>query len=192
MNAMNGVDVSQLRDFKSSVEETPEKGQIGFHVTSRWSGQTRMEAEVSAFSVAGNKIERSFKIVSDEPPELLGADSAPNPQELLMAAVNACMMVGYVAAAADRGIELQKLEIDTEGQLDVRGFLGIDPDIPAGYESLDYVVTIQAENATRNQLEELHEHVRRTSPNYYNMTNVVAMNGELVVENETRRSSSNA
>ena len=56
--------------------------------------------------MGGERIPRSHKIVADEPRELLGADSAPNPQELLMAAFNACITVGYVAGASAKGITL--------------------------------------------------------------------------------------
>ena len=74
---------------------------------------------------------RNFTIVADEPMELLGTNTAPNPQELLMAAVNACMMVGYVCQAAIRGITLDDCRIETEGELDLRGFLGLDESGPA-------------------------------------------------------------
>lgn len=62
----------------------------------------------------------------DEPFELLGENTAPNPQEYLMTALNTCVTVGYVAGAAVRGIMLETLEIKTKGELDLRGFLGID------------------------------------------------------------------
>ncbi|NIQ00748.1 MAG: OsmC family peroxiredoxin, partial [Nitrospinaceae bacterium] len=64
-------------------------------------------------------------------------------QEVLFAALNACMMVGYAVGAAAKGITLEKLELDTDGELDLRGFLGLDPDIPPGYESIRYTVRIK-------------------------------------------------
>ena len=71
-------------------------------------------------------IARTFKVACDEPVELCGENTAANPQELLMSALNACMMVGYVAGCAVRGIALEQLELETSGELDLRGFLGID------------------------------------------------------------------
>ena len=53
------------------------------------------------------------------------------------------MTVGYVAQCAVRGITLEKLEIETDGEIDLRGFLGIDPAVPPGYENLRYVVRIK-------------------------------------------------
>src|SRR5262245_37236831 len=61
----------------------------------------------------------------------------------LLAALNACIMVGYVAQCAVRGITLESLKIETDGEIDLRGFLGIDPAVPPGYENLSYVVRIK-------------------------------------------------
>ena len=124
------------RSAKSSKRSrrTP-KAIVGFDVTTRWTGQTRSESTVDGFTLAGERISRSHKIVADEPCELLGSDSAPNPQELLMAAFNACIMVGYVAGASLKGINLESLEIETRGQLDLRGFLGLSDAVAPGYET---------------------------------------------------------
>ena len=115
------------RSAKSSKRSkaTPKKAKVGFDVTTRWNGQTRSETIVDGYTMGGERIARSHKIVADEPCELLGGDSAPNPQELLMAAFNACITVGYVAGASVKGITLDSLEIRTRGELDLRGFLGL-------------------------------------------------------------------
>ena len=70
-------------------------------------------ATVDSDTLAGQEIPRRFTTDVDEPLELLGTDTAPNPQEMLMAVLNACVMVGYVAGAAVNGITLSKLEIET-------------------------------------------------------------------------------
>ena len=102
-NPVNGISVDNLTGFTDAVTKSPEKGKVDFCVTSRWKGQTKIEAEVSSFSLGGVEIQKSFTIDSDEPEQLLGANTAPNPQELLMAAVNACMMVGCVANVSVSG-----------------------------------------------------------------------------------------
>ena len=81
----------------------------------------------------------------DEPCELGGANRYPNPQEHLLAALNACMTVGYVAQCAIRGIELESLEIETTGDIDLRGFLGLDDTIAPGYETMSYTVRIRGD-----------------------------------------------
>lgn len=98
-----------------------------------------------------------------------------------MAAMNACITVGYVAGAARRGLAIERLEIETSGTLDLRGFLGIDPAVPAGYESLRYVARIKGDG-TPAQWQEIHETVLRTSPNYFNVTRPVRVDARLIVE----------
>ena len=78
-----------------------------------------------------------------------------NSADHLIAALNACVMVGYVAQCAVRGITLESLSIETDGKIDLRGFLGIDPAVPPGYEALNYTVRIKG-SGTREQFAEVH------------------------------------
>jgi uncharacterized OsmC-like protein len=177
---VNGLDLAALGEVVHAIEADPGQALAGFEVTTRWTGQTRSESEVEGFTLGGERIARSHKIVADEPCELLGSDGAPNPQELLMAAINACMMVGYVAGASLKGIKLDSLEIRTRGTLDLRGFLGLDDSVPPGYQSIDYDVRI-AGDGSPEQFEEIHQTVMKTSPNYFNISRPVRMNGTLHV-----------
>jgi uncharacterized OsmC-like protein len=126
-------------------------------------------------------VPRRFAIDIDEPCELGGTNRFANPQEHLLAALNACMIVGYAAQCAVRGITLESLKIETEGQIDLRGFLGIDPTVPPGYENLSYVVRIKG-SGTKAEFAEIHEAVMATSPNFYNVSRSVTLNPTLVVE----------
>jgi uncharacterized OsmC-like protein len=180
-NRVNGLDVDALRGVIEEVKKDPAKGMVAFSVTSRWQGQARSQATVESYRIGGQEVKRQFKVNVDEPLELLGENTAPNPQELLMTALNACITVGYVAGAAVKGITLEKVEIETTGQLDLRGFLGIDPKVKPGYESLRYVVRIKG-NGTAEQFEEIHQNVIKTSPNYFNISQPVRLDAELQVE----------
>jgi uncharacterized OsmC-like protein len=177
---VNGLDLVALGETIEAIEQDAGKAIAGFEVTTTWTGQTRSESVVKGFSLGGEKIARSHKIVADEPCELLGRDSAPNPQELLMAAFNACIMVGYVAGASVNGIRLDSVEIRTSGELDLRGFLGLSEDVAPGYESIDYEVTIKGDG-TPEQFEEIHRTVLRTSPNYFNISRPIRVNATLRV-----------
>lgn len=179
-NVVNGLDLDALGEVVGEIQQDSSKALVRFSVATRWTGQTGSRATVKAIDLAGEQIERDFVIAADEPEELLGANTAPNPQELLMAAVNACMTVGYVAGASVHGITLDALEIETTGQLDLRGFLGLDDTVPPGYEQIDYTVRI-AGNGTPEQFEEIHRTVMQTSPNYFNMARPIRMNGRLQV-----------
>jgi uncharacterized OsmC-like protein len=179
---VNGLDVDALHQVIEEVKNDPAKGIVEFKVKTGWKGQTRSETSVDSYTLGGNQIRRRFTIKADEPFELLGENTSPNPQELLMAALNACITVGYVAGAAVNGITLSKLEIETTGQLDLRGFLGIDPNVKPGYESIQYVGHI-AGNGTPEQFREIHENVIKTSPNYFNVSRPIRLDAALKVEN---------
>jgi uncharacterized OsmC-like protein len=177
----NGINVTALQGVIEALRENPAAGQTQWAVNSRWAGGTRSDHAVDGCVIGGREVGRRFTIRSDEPVELLGTNEFPNPQEYLMAAMNACMMVGYAAVAALMGVTLTKLEIRTWGDIDLRGFLAIDESVPAGYELLRQTVTI-AGDATPEQFRQLHETVKKTSPNYFNITRAIATQSRLVVE----------
>jgi uncharacterized OsmC-like protein len=169
---VNGIDLDALTEATEAIKQDPGHGILGFRVRTEWTGQCRSESTIDSCTLGGERIQRRHKIVADEPYELLGTDSAPNPQELLMSAVNACMMVGYIAQAAVRGITLTTCRIEMTGEL------GLDTEVPNGYRQLDYVVTLEGDG-TRAQYEEIHEAVKATSPNFYNINRTIEMNGRL-------------
>ena len=177
---VNGIDLNALGETVEAIEADPTKALVAFDVTTRWAGQTRSETVVDGYTLGGERIARGHKIVSDEPCELLGGDGAPNPQELLMAAFNACITVGYVAGASLRGIKLDKLEIKTRGQLDLRGLLGLSDKVAPGYEKIEYVVDIKGDGSPRD-FEEIHQTVMKTSPNYFNISRPIRLTGTLRV-----------
>jgi uncharacterized OsmC-like protein len=175
---VNGLDLAALDQTAAEIAQNPRLGQVAFRVKTEWRGQTRSESTVDSLTLAGEVIPRSFTIAADEPHEFLGTDTAPNPQELLMSAVNACMVVGYVAQASIRGITLDSCRIETEGELDLRGCLGIDENVPTGYRRLTYTVFLEADG-TREQLEDIHQAVMATSPNYFSLAQPIQMVGRL-------------
>lgn len=179
-NVVNDIDLDGLQALVAEAEVNPS---LGFEVTTRWDGQFRSRSKVGPIRLGnGDLVVRDHIIMADEPEEILGNNEAPNPQELLMAALNACMTVGYVAGAAKRGISLSKLEIETKGTLDLRGFFGLDDGVAPGYPALQYVVKI-AGDGTAEQFAEIHAEVQATSPNYDNMARAIRMEAQLLVVN---------
>jgi hypothetical protein len=178
---INGLDVDALTEVLAEVERDPARAQVRFRVSTAWKGQTRSRTAVESYTIGGQQVHRHFTIDADEPFELLGRNMAPNPQELLMSALNACLTVGYVTAASLRGIVLEKLEIETSGILDLRGFLCVDPAVPPGYERLRYVARIKG-GGTPADFEDIHAAVARMSPNYVNLARPVRIEAQLVVE----------
>lgn len=178
---MNGIDTEALKRTMEAVSRDPSCGMARFHVTTHWMGGTKSETRVEDWQLGGERMAKDFAIMIDEPAELLGTNTAANPQEYLMAAMNACMMATYVAACSMQGIELESVEIETRGELDLRGFLGLDKAVKPGYDELEYTVRIRG-NGTRAQYEAVHNWVMATSPNYWNMANPIRMKPMLVIE----------
>jgi uncharacterized OsmC-like protein len=178
---VNGINVDDLFALIEDVRRDAAKGKTNWRVTTTWQGQARSRAQVESFEVGGERVPRRFTIDIDEPCELGGTNRFANPQEHLLAALNACMMVGYVAQCAVRGITLESLEIETDGEIDLRGFLGIDRTVPPGYENLNYIVRIRG-SGTKEEFAEVHEAVMATSPNFHNVSRPVDLKPTLVVE----------
>jgi uncharacterized OsmC-like protein len=180
-HVVNGIDVDGLLSLVESVQRDPANAKTDWRVTTRWTGQTRSRSHVEAFAIGGENVPRRFSIDIDEPSELGGTNQFANPQEHLLAALNACMTVGYVAQCALRGITLERLEIETDGEIDLRGFLGLNPGVAQGYETLRYVVRIKG-SGTEAEFAEIHEAVMKTSPNFYNLSRQIALKPVLVVD----------
>jgi uncharacterized OsmC-like protein len=178
---VNGIHVEGLFALIDGVKREPAKGKTNWHVVTTWQGQTRSHAEIERYDLGGEPVPRRFSIDIDEPRELGGSNDFANPQEHLIAALNACMTVGYVAQCAVRGITLESLSIETNGEIDLRGFLGIDPVVPPGYEKLSYTVRIKG-SGTKEQFAEVHKAVMATSPNFYNLSHAVPLEPALIVE----------
>jgi uncharacterized OsmC-like protein len=178
---VNGINLDDLFALIEGVKRDAGRGKTNWRVTTTWQGQARSRAQVEAFEIGGERVPRRFSIDIDEPSELGGTNQFANPQEHLLAALNACMIVGYAAQCAVHGITLESLEIQTDGEIDLRGFLGIDSAVPQGYESLSYVVRIKG-SGTKEEFAKIHEAVMATSPNFYNVSRPIALKPTLVVE----------
>jgi uncharacterized OsmC-like protein len=179
-NVVNGINVDDLFALIEGVKQDPAKGKTKWRVATTWQGQTRSRAQIQGFEIGGEPVPRRFSIDIDEPCELGGSNRFANPQEHLLAALNACMMVGYVAQCAVRGITIESLEIETDGEIDLRGFLGIDPTVPPGYENLRYTVRIKG-SGSKEEFAEIYQAVMETSPNFHNVSRPVALKPTLVV-----------
>lgn len=177
---VNGLDLGALSAEIEAIQKDVSKARVGFEITTQWAGQCRSESTVTGYTMGGERIARSHTIVADEPCELLGSDGAANPQELLMAALNACMIVGYVAGSSVRGVNLDSIEIRTKGHLDLRGFLGLSDEVIPGYESIAYEVKIKGDG-TAEQFAEIHDTVLKTSPNYFNISRPIRVDATLTV-----------
>lgn len=104
--------------------------------------------------------------VIDEPPGLLGDDTAPNPSEAVLAALGSCISVGIHANAIARGIKLYKIEFELEGDINITGVWGVgdlSEDKIVGFSAVRARVSLEGD-ASREELDALIAHADRWSP----------------------------
>jgi uncharacterized OsmC-like protein len=148
----NGVDIDKLVELVNAVKADPEKGQVKFEANTKWISGAYSKTKI-----------RNFILEGDEPSSYLGTDKVPNPVETILAALGSCLTIGFAYNAAVWGINVESLEISLEGDLDLRGFLGISDKVRPGYQNLKVTVKIKSD-ASSEKLRGLYEHVQRTSP----------------------------
>lgn len=104
--------------------------------------------------------------IVDEPPGLLGDDTAPNPSEAALAALGSCVAVGLHANAVHRGWKVQKLELDLEGDLNITAVWGTGDlsDKPIGFTDVRIKVTMECDGVAKSDVETLIFHVLKYSP----------------------------
>jgi uncharacterized OsmC-like protein len=163
---VNGVNVDALMETVGAVKDDPSIADFKFRVKNTWVKGTKNHATIQSFY--GAKEEHSERKARldydiDEPPILLGEDSGPNPVEFLLVGLSGCITTTLVANAAARGVEFRSLESELEGDLDLRGFLDLDPNVPVGYKEIRLTFTVDSD-ATQEQLDELAAFARDHSP----------------------------
>lgn len=171
---IDGIDTGKLKETVEALRADPAKAISRWSATTRWRHGTVSDCHVSRFHLGGEDVPQDYTITIDEPSALLGTDTAPNPQMVLLAAINACVLNTFVVNAAARGIHLESVEMEIEGELDLRGFLGIDPNVNPGYDELSVVCRVKADG-TREQLERCLEAGTRYSPNFQSISRPVSV-----------------
>ena len=127
-----------------------------------------------------NMIRNLPPYIVDEPPALLGDDTAPNPSEAMLAALGSCLAVGLHANAVARGITVYKLEIALEADINITAVWGTGDTSPkpVGFDAVRVSVDLQAD-APRADLEALIAHAKMWSPVANTYTKPVAVDVEM-------------
>ena len=177
---VNGIHVDDVQTLIQSVAADPVKGATHWRVASAWRERMHSRAQVDGFAIGGQKVERQFAFDVDEPHQLGGANGYANPQEYLLGSLNACLIAGFTALCALHGYALERLEIVTEGDIDLRGFLGLDASVSPGYDALTTTVTVKG-SASPAEFQKVFEMAVATSPNVHNIRRPVALSTSLDV-----------
>ena len=175
MSLVNGLDVDNLMKVVGAVKQNWEKGKTVWKATTSWKGGFKVET-----------CSRDFTLLADEPEMLCGTNMAANPVEMVLQAYGACLTIGYAMNAAVRGIAIDDIKIDLEGEIDLPGFLGLEaPEnlnmakLP-GFKNITVTVKMRSK-ADKKALEELHKHVIATSPVGVTLARPVAIKATLEV-----------
>lgn len=174
----NGVDVSALMGTIEAVKTNPEIATFHFRGSNTWIGGDHNRSTIKDFYGAcqEHRIESEpFVIDNGEPPVLLGQDKGANPVEYLLSALMGCMTTTMVYHAAARGIEIKAVDTESEGDIDLRGFLGLSNTIRKGYQNIRVRMRVKSD-AKPETLREL----TKFSPVYDVVSNSVPV--DVVVE----------
>ena len=153
----NGIDIDALMGTVTAIQADPELGAARFRARNAWLGGNHNRSTVSGFHGAKQEIDhkQTFTMDADEPAILAGNDEGANPVEHLLHALASCLTTSMVAHAAVRGIEIEELESELEGDIDLRGFLGLAPGVPKGYTDIRVKFRVKAEREDVAELKDL-------------------------------------
>ena len=153
---VNGVNLDNLFTTVEAIKGAPAIAKFRFRLRNQWQGGSQNTSNVGTFHGAGQEQQRqkSFILRADEPPVLLGTDTAPNPVEHLLHALASCLTTSMVYYAAARGIEIEEVESSFEGDIDLHGFLDLDPKVRKGYQGIRVNFKIKAD-VPEEQLQEI-------------------------------------
>ncbi len=124
---------------------------------------------------------RDFELISDEPSVLGGTNHGPNPVELVLGALAACQEIVISAYAAVLGINIDAVDVEVKGNLDLRGFLNI-ADVRPGYGNVEYSTTIRTSETDQAKLQQLLHFAEKKCPVYDILTNPVSVKGKFRFE----------
>ena len=144
-NTVNGVDLDRLFGTIDAVKADPALARFQFRARNQWVDGGYSRTTIKDFYGAGEEDAtrtEPFIVDTDEPPVLLGENRAPNTAEYVLHALAACLSGTIVYHAAARGIALEGVETRIDGDVDLRGFLGLDDKVRPGYQQIR--VTIKA------------------------------------------------
>ena len=154
---INGVNVKDIENMVNAIKDDPAIARFKFRLTNTWIDGGFNKASVGRFY--GAKQEHShlkiFTFDADEPPALAGKDRGANPVEHLLASLAACLTTTLVYHAAIRGITIDELESSLEGDIDLRGFLGLSNEVRRGYQNIRVNFKVKTDEGNIEKLKAL-------------------------------------
>jgi len=170
----NGVNTPALMATINAVKGAPDLAQFQFRASNRWVGGNHSLTRIETFTGAGGEHthKTEFRYGADHPAVLVGEDRGPTPVEFLLIGLTACITAGIGNVAAARGVTLTSVESRIEGDIDLRGILGLSDKVRNGYQRIRVTFDIKGD-APAQKLREIVEQSRARSAVYDVLTNGV-------------------
>jgi uncharacterized OsmC-like protein len=150
----NGVNVQALLGAREALSGAPEAAEFTWRATCTWRKGTHSHSTVTGFTGLGAEQTHraTYEYDIDHPECFASQDNGATPVEVVLVALAGCLTAGVASVAQMRGIQLRSVAATIEGQMNVLGILGADPDIRNGFEAVTVRFTIDAD-ATREDLQ---------------------------------------
>ena len=176
----NGVDTTTLFATLDAVKATPAAAQFKFRASNRWMSGTHSQSTIHGFFGVGEERahEQATTLDVDHPKVLVGADEGPTPVEYLLHALAGCLTAGLANIAAARGVELTEVTSTVEGDIDLNGILGLNPDVRNGFSAIRVSFDVQGD-APAEKLAAIVEQSRARSAVFDVLTNGVPVSIEV-------------
>lgn len=163
---MNGLDTTQLFETVELIQGQNALARFQFRNSNRWIDGGENRSTIRGFYGAGREDDsrtEPFEFTNGEPPILLGKNEGANPVEFLLHALAGCVTTTTILHATARGIRIDSLSTELEGDIDLRGLLGLDDSVSPGYEGIRMTMRIEAD-CSDEELESLLSFVYTHSP----------------------------
>lgn len=166
VDRVNGLDAQQLVQTVEAIRHETALARFEFRARNQWIGGMVTRTSIQDFYGAGAEDQSRttpFTLTSSEPPVLLGANEGAGAGEVLLHALASCVASTAVLHATARGIRIESIATEVKGEVDLRGLLGLDSTVRAGYQNITVKIAIKAD-CSDAQLDELLQAVRGHSP----------------------------
>lgn len=168
----NGVNVQALLNAREALSAAPEAAQFTWRASCAWRHGTHSRSTVAGFAGLGAEQQHraSYEFDVDHPECFASADNGATPVEYVLVGLAGCLTAGVASVAQHRGIQLRSVTATIEGQMNVLGILGADPDVRNGFEAITARFVIDAD-ASRDDIEALVAQAQKRSAVYDIVTN---------------------
>lgn len=152
----NGVDTEALLAARDALTTAPDAAAFTWRATCSWIHGTHSTSTVDAFTGLGEEHRhiKAFRFEADHPECFASQDLGATPAEHALVALASCLTAGLAAVAQHRGIQLRSVTTTVEGDMNVLGILGADPDVRNGFAGVRVRFEIDAD-APRADIEAL-------------------------------------